>query len=131
MVTSINERDNMIATLAYKEAEAVDKALKAIFKHVYVVYYEIIGDRCNGSWLVKAKNKTQARKLIRAQYDDYVVREVQPFVEYCEDMGVQAFEAFTESIKEALEEDNWLRKEYVIMPNMVDFDFVHQLECGT
>lgn len=42
--------------------------------NLFVVFYEIIGDRCNGSYLVKAKTPAQAKKAVLAIYDDYVVR---------------------------------------------------------
>ena len=41
-------------------------------KNLFVVYYAVIGSRCTGSYLVKAKDKTTANKLVRKLDRDYV-----------------------------------------------------------
>lgn len=105
-------------------------------KNLYVVFYEIIGSRCNGTYLVKAANKREARKAVLAVDHDYVVR------------GTNAVLSLEQIIKDtvglpmdknlsamSLEDVALYNDELEMYMNGVNipkmFGGVYQIECGT
>lgn len=77
-------------------------------KGLYIVFYEIIGSRCNGMFLVRAANQRDARKIVLALNVDYVVRNgVQSVKAYVYDvLGVTAkTNVDTEGFKEVFAEE--------------------------
>ncbi len=91
---------------------------------IYVVFYEIVGSRCNGTYLVNAINPVQAKKLVCAVDEDYV----------CRGKCVEQVGKYEELIKltdEQLEDrDEW----YVSLVDLAKVKkegTLYQLECGT
>lgn len=112
-------------TKAYEDCELATfehiKAVKAMFKNFYVVPYEVIGERFSGTYLVKAKNKAEAKRLVRAVYDDYVCRyPATLFLDHCDEMDENIF-VEVESAYDAVD----------VNPEDIPFGFVHCLESGT
>lgn len=68
---------------------------------MYVIYYSLIGSRINGSYMVNAPNKREARKVFKNNYDGQyrpVIEQVQSLKEYATDYG-------WDSVEECLQED--------------------------
>lgn len=76
---------------------------------LFITEYQIIGSRCNGTYLVNAENKRQANTIVKAIDPDYC--RCKSFTR--EEFGDEDFELMTED---------------VIIPNP---GRAIQLECGT
>jgi malate/lactate dehydrogenase len=109
--------------------QALAKHVKEALEGLFVVFYEIIGDRCNGSYLVRADNAAQAKKIVLKLDEDYVVRyagQVQTAYDHFKDyVGIPAkINADVES--SVLEELQHLLKDAPKKKGGA-----YQLECGT
>ncbi len=90
---------------------------------IYEVFYEIVGSRCNGTYLVNAVNPAQAKKLVLAVDEDYV----------CRGKCVEKVGTYEELI-ELTEEDEPLYEKCLSptdIANVEEEGSVYQLECGT
>lgn len=92
--------------------------------NLYVVWYRIIGRRENGSYLVNAYNKREAKKLIKALDEDYVIVEVESIGEYASDLGFN-------SIEEARAEELLINDDKRWNKMVETYGDIHQLEEGT
>ena len=73
------------------------------FNNWFVVYFERIGSRVTGSYLVKADNKSKAKTIVRHLNCDYVVRSpAQRFTDFCEEVGDDAHEQFKEITEQSI-----------------------------
>jgi hypothetical protein len=94
---------------------------------LYVVFYTLVGERCNGTWLVHANNKRQGAKLIRDSYtecgDRIVVDLVQTLPEYASDLGY-------ESVDEMIDDGLLVEKQHYdrVAKTVGEYE---QIECGT
>jgi hypothetical protein len=91
---------------------------------IYVVFYEIIGSRCNGSYLVNAKDKREAKKLVLAVDEDYVCRG-----DCVEKVG--KYDELKDLTETQLFEDYEACFEPGDIKNVEQEGSVYQLECGT
>lgn len=95
---------------------------KATKAKLFVVFYEIIGSRTNGSYLVNAKNKAAAKRIVRDIDEDYVCRGT------CLTLEDYATDSGYESVQDCMADE--LIEQSDIDKVKCDGDF-HQLECGT
>jgi hypothetical protein len=49
---------------------------------LYIVEYRVVGSRCTGEYAVNAKNKRDAKRMIKAVDEDYVPSNVWNLKEY-------------------------------------------------
>jgi hypothetical protein len=55
--------------------------------HLYVVFYNVRQSRNNGTYLVNAKGKAEANKLVKAYDDDYVGMKAIPLKQAYKEWG--------------------------------------------
>ncbi len=59
---------------------------------LWVVYYEVIGSRSTGTYLVNARTKGEANKIVKALDRDYVRFRAVPLEVEAEEMGMSVEE---------------------------------------
>lgn len=103
--------------------DAAQKMMAADFKGWYVVPYEIIGSRMNGTKLVFAANAAQAKKAVRAKDDDFVCRyPATAFLTWCQEMDDDPYEE-----RSRLTGIDYIGGDFAAVPLGSVFD----IECGT
>ena len=91
---------------------------------LYVVYYRIVGQRENGSYLVNAFNKREAKKFVKECDEDYVVDQVQTIEDYSKEMGY-------ESVEECRKDGLLIDEEALWKQVSTTHSYCHPLEEGT
>lgn len=84
------------------------KKLKTEYKGVYVIDYKVIGSRCSGMYMIKAKDKREARRSAKQISSDYVPYCVWSLAEYHIDGGVGVEEDDLQNAPTELGQTFWI-----------------------
>lgn len=110
-------------------ANATAKDVRALCKDLYVVFYQMIGSRCSGSYLVRAKDSREAVRIVKAIDGGYVPSgHVALYDEILTAIVAKDSWAEVKSVRETRET---FEDELAHMLKSIGRKKYYQIECGT